>query len=235
MLTRKMLTQFLLVNISILYANHAPAIAIPAEVPIDNVLPFVKSSHETEGAALMNERFGRNLTMAIPKRTVVVRFFLLPDGHIRDVQIEKSGGLGKMALVFADAILCASPLPKPPYIRKVLPPPPSQNFLPSEYFGSGVYRYTFYLNQPKEQADLNISGFRRIPREVLFRYPNLFNATEIDSQENMMKTPPLDVSHLEDIRMQWAKFYDKHSTSTKEEIEKFARDTELFLSGRHEG
>jgi len=221
------LFKIILWGVFISYASNNQAKAVPAEVPIDNVVPFVKSSYETEWAALMNERFCRNLTVPIPEKPVIVQFFLLPDGHIRDVQLEKNSKISTKDLLFADAILCASPLPKPPLIRKVLPAPPSQNFLPSEYYGSGVYRYTFFKNNQKNSVEVN--GIRIIPREVLYRYPNLFEPSEIDSKENMIRNPPTDVFSLEDIRLQWANFYDKNPNSTKDAIKKFGRDILIYI------
>jgi hypothetical protein len=142
------------------------------------------------------------------------------------VSIPKSSRADKDAeLTCIDAIYSASPLPPPPAVRAPLPPPPMGGLLPPDYLGRGMYSFTFPAQikkrSPKSKSVISPNHFEYllIPREILFRYPGLFTASEIESESNKLKIHSNSLpDFLDNARYQWAQFYNQQPHATKSEI-----------------
>lgn len=177
--------------------------------------PFTKSGIEFQ--ATIKERIERNLPsgVVIPQKAMA-RFFVLPDGFIRDVSIVSPSTL-TADLECLDAVYCASPLPTPPIFRTAPAPAPASRLVNPASLGAGVYTFSFSPTAPGQDSVPEFVYYK-IPKEVLYRYPGLFSKAELDSPSNKKSIPDMTTERLEYLRYQWATFYRDNAKATREQI-----------------
>lgn len=176
----------------------------------------------------MQEHFTRNLMPnAHLPRSATVKFFLTPEGQIRNAYILKSSGNKNGDLACIDAVYAASPLRKPPDNVGPLLPPPGTLFLPPTQFGS--HNYTFEFKAPIKTGN-GICQYPVVPLEILYRYPGLFDEKYILSKENLLdfKTSRIDLEVIEFSRFSWEKFYRDKAKATREEVLDWAKQIRHF-------
>lgn len=176
----------------------------------------------------MQEHFRRNLmpNVYLP-RSATVKFFLTPEGQIRNAYILNSSGNKNGDLACIDAVYAASPLRKPPITVGPLLPPPGGLFLPPTQFGS--HNYTFEFKAPIKVSDDSFQ-YPVIPLEILYRYPGLFEEKYILSKKNLLdfKKSRIDAEIVEFSRFSWEKFYRDKSEPTREEVLEWAQQIRYF-------
>jgi hypothetical protein len=172
--------------------------------------------------------FHRNLGNLSIRKSVTIQLFLSSDGFIRNLQVIKAGANKIETMECVDAVLSSSPLPPPPSFRRPLPPAPYSEILPANWYGSGLYQYTF----PGAGKISSATAFklRRIPLEVAYRYPNLFSLSELEAPSNSITVKDPTCQLLEDLRLQWAIFFSKYPSASKAQVENWSlRVIERFL------
>jgi TonB family protein len=182
----------------------------------------------------MEEHFKRNLPpgLCLPN-DVTIRFYVTPDGLVRNVFVVKSCGNKNIDLACVEAAYFGSPLPSPPKITQPLPPPPSGYFLGPEFFGSRTYTYTF-SKTPAKKSSREISYFE-IPIEVKFRYPGLFSSGELAPPDNTLalSTKTATPEMFEACQLQWEFFYKNNPKPSKQAIQDWSREiTKRFVEKR---
>ena len=192
----------------------------------------------------MEQRFHRNLPPSLSlEHDVTIKFFLKADGVMRDARVPKSSSADtNVEMACIDAAYCASPLPAPPVVRGPLPAPPMEMLLPPDFFGTGLYTYTFSA-RPAGRGTQHTAAIPRyyghlvIPREILFRYPQQFTSAELEADSNKMRaaqTPSSDF--LDKARFQWGLFYRLKPNATRTEIRQHAKlITQVYSTLWNEG
>lgn len=173
----------------------------------------------------MEEQFRRNLPPGFClSKDVSIRFFVTPDGLVRNVFVLKSSGDKNADLACVQAAYFGSPLPHPPEITQPLPPPPAGKFLGPEFFGSRTYTYTFSKTaSAKKSKDID---YFVIPMEMKFRYPGLFSSAELAPPDNAMKlsTKTVTPDVFEACQLQWENFYKNNPKPSKQQIQEWSRE-----------
>lgn len=169
------------------------------------------------------------------EKEVIVEFFLTEDGVVRNPRILKSSGSYSHDMSCIDAVLCASPLPKPPFRCSPLTPPinkqngdlidlDTKKTILVESLPSGMLTVTFKPD-PDSKYRLNNWDSSRllelplIPIEMSYKYPEIFNQTELLSAKNYIPVGrALDIKRLERFRYPWVEFIQSNQQPNRKSV-----------------
>ena len=169
------------------------------------------------------------------RKDVIVRFFLMPDGIVRDPRIIKSSGIHSHDMSCIDAVLCSSPLPLPPIRSSPLTPPISRSdgslitlgnrkTIMVESLPSGPITIKFEANREAKYRFANWSSSNSlelplIPIEVSIRYPKAFSKRELLGNRNFATFKNVvDVPRLEKFRYPWVEFIQSNKEPSRKSI-----------------
>lgn len=162
------------------------------------------------------------------EKTVKIRFFITEDGTVRDPRVVVSSGLLSHDLSCIDAVLSASPLPKPPAQRKPLLPPEVPTGVDVDALAAGPMEVDFAPDAAanyrlKEWKDPSHIAIPIIPMKIAEKFPDTFDKQTLMKPDNFFEPDPPGTAtftpeQLEAIRFPWTELYRSSSKITRAKV-----------------
>ncbi len=190
-------------------------------------LPLSETFEQYKGTVATVCKHNRECYFPLEK-TVRIRFFITEDGTVRDPRVVLSSGLLSHDLSCIDAVLSASPLPKPPAQRKPLLPPEVPAGIDVAALAAGPMEIEFAPDAAanyrlKEWKDPNHIAIPIIPMKIAEKFPDTFDQQTLMKPNNFFEPDPpgtatFTAEQLEAIRFPWTQLYKSHSKITKADV-----------------